>query len=75
MKRQILSFDKDEIGDWRALLECGHYQHMRHNPPLITREWVLPTEGRAEKIGQQVECKKCGDLTLFDSEIGDGWRV
>ena len=72
MKRQILSLDKDEIGDWRALLECGHYQHVRHDPPLITREWVLSPEGRAERIGQLVECKKCGALRpLFGSGIND----
>ena len=59
MKRKIINFDKDEEGDWRAELDCGHYQHVRHKPPLITREWVLTEEGRREKLGLELECKKC----------------
>jgi hypothetical protein len=62
MKRQILQFDKDDEGHWRAELECGHYQHVRHDPPLVTREWVLTLEGRAARIGKLLECRKCGDL-------------
>lgn len=59
MKRKIINFDKDEEGDWRAELNCGHYQHVRHKPPLISREWVLTEEGRREKLGLELECKKC----------------
>ena len=59
MKRKIIGFDKDEEGDWRAELECGHYQHVRHQPPMIAREWVLSDEGRQEKLGVELECKKC----------------
>lgn len=60
MKRRIISFDKDDSDDWRAELECGHYQHVRHNPPLIIREWVLNEEGRKERLGAELECRKCG---------------
>lgn len=59
MKRKIIGFDKDDEGDWRAKLECGHLQHVRHQPPLITREWILSEEGRREKLGAQLECRKC----------------
>lgn len=31
--RRIVGFDRDEEGDWVALLECGHRQHVRHRPP------------------------------------------
>ncbi|MCY7346517.1 MAG: DUF3565 domain-containing protein [Pyrinomonadaceae bacterium] len=41
MKRKIIGFDKDDAGDWRAELDCGHFQHVRHKPPLVAREWVL----------------------------------
>ena len=41
VKQKITGFDKDDDGDWRARLECGHYQHVRHDPPLAIREWVL----------------------------------
>jgi len=60
MKRKIISFGRDDEGDWRAELECGHFQHVRHKPPLIARDWVLSEEGRREKLGVELECKKCG---------------
>lgn len=59
MKQKILGFDQDEEGDWRAELDCGHYQHVRHRPPINVREWVLSEEGRKEKLGLELECKKC----------------
>lgn len=59
MLRSIESFRKDEHGDWVAKLACGHNQHMRHKPPLVTRPWVLTTEGRAARIGQPIDCPLC----------------
>jgi hypothetical protein len=61
MKRKITGFDQDDEGDWRAKLDCRHYQHVRHRPPLVTREWVLIEESRAEKLGTELECKKCDE--------------
>jgi hypothetical protein len=61
MKQKIVAFDKDELGDWRALLECGHYQPLRHRPPLQTREWILDETTRAARIGIELECRKCDD--------------
>ena len=61
MKRSIEGYEKDEQGDWRAKLECGHYQHVRHNPPLITREWVLSEQGRASRLGYELDCKRCDE--------------
>jgi hypothetical protein len=61
MKRQIKSYEKDDEGHWRALLECGHYQHVRHDPPLITREWVLSEPGRASRLGVELNCKRCDE--------------
>lgn len=61
MKRKIVGFDRDPESDWRAKLECGHYQHVRHNPPLVTREWILTKTGRQEKLGAELECKKCDE--------------
>ncbi len=63
MKRKIRVFEKDEAGDWRAGLECGHRQHMRHNPPLVARAWVLTAEGRAARIGSELDCKHCDEAT------------
>ena len=66
MKRKIVNFDQDDEGDWRAELECGHFQHVRHKPPLNTREWVLTEEGRATRLGFELDCKHCDaeDLPL-----------
>ncbi len=44
-----------------AEVECGHYQHVRHDPPLTTRAWVLTEEGRAERIGLELDCKRCDE--------------
>ncbi|MDE2150449.1 MAG: DUF3565 domain-containing protein [Gammaproteobacteria bacterium] len=29
MRQPIVDFDRDEAGDWRAILACGHRQHLR----------------------------------------------
>lgn len=61
MKRQITGYDLDDEGDWRAKLVCCHYQHVRHQPPLIAREWVLSEDGRKSRLGMELECKKCDE--------------
>ena len=48
MQRAVVSFYQDEEGHWAARLECGHGQHVRHDPPWTVREWVLTEEGRAD---------------------------
>ena len=40
MKRRITGFHEDEEGHWVAELECGHAQHVRHDPPWQSRPWV-----------------------------------
>jgi hypothetical protein len=59
MKRKIDGYNQDDEKHWRAELECGHFQHVRHKPPLVTREWVLTEEGRSSRFGFELECKKC----------------
>ena len=59
MKRKIIGYHQDEVGDWVADLECGHTQHIRHNPPLSFRPWVLTPEGRAQYLGYELNCKIC----------------
>jgi hypothetical protein len=61
MKRKISGYNKDEYGDWRAELDCGHYQHVRHDPPLITRAWVLTEDGRESHLGLELNCKRCDE--------------
>jgi hypothetical protein len=59
MKRRIIGFHQDEEQHWVAELECGHNQHVRHNPPWMNRPWVITPEGRAEFIDTEINCKKC----------------
>jgi len=59
MKRLIIDFAPDELGDWTAVLECGHRQHVRHNPPFVNRPWVLTPEGRASRLGEPLDCLRC----------------
>ncbi len=61
MKRKIIDFHQDEKGDWVADLECGHGQHVRHDPPWLNRPWVITAEGRQGRVGMELECKKCDE--------------
>ena len=59
MEQRITGYHKDEEGDWVAELECGHNQHVRHNPPWQLRPWVVSEAGRSEYLGRPLNCKKC----------------
>jgi hypothetical protein len=63
MQRRIVGYHKDELGDWVAELECGHGQHVRHNPPWVNRPWVITPEGRNAQLGQLLNCRKCDEAT------------
>ncbi len=57
--RRITGFHQDDERHWVAELECGHKQHLRHDPPLTVREWVTTAEGRRDRIGCKLHCKQC----------------
>jgi tellurite resistance-related uncharacterized protein len=59
MQRAMRGFHQDGEGHWVAELECGHTQHVRHQPPFTLRPWVTTPDGRAEKLGQSLECAAC----------------
>jgi len=59
VNQPIVGFHQDDENDWVADLRCGHGQHVRHNPPLSVRPWVLTAEGRQLFLGTPLECKKC----------------
>jgi len=61
VKRRIIGFHTGEDDHWRAELDCGHFQHVRHDPPLTTRTWVLTEEGRASRLGIELDCKLCDE--------------
>ena len=62
MQQAIVGFHLDEEGHWVADLTCGHGQHVRHDPPWQNRPWVLTEQGRKEKLGVILECKKCDQI-------------
>jgi len=59
MQRKIVNFRQDERREWIAVLECGHTQHVCHDPPFQDRAWVLTPEGRQSFVGVAIECKEC----------------
>lgn len=61
LPRRITGFHLDDEGHWVARLECGHGQHVRHDPPLVVRPWVLTPDGRASRIGTELQCVRCID--------------
>lgn len=61
MQQAIVDFALDDENHWYAILACGHTQHVRHDPPWQNRPWVITEQGRKEKLGVMLECKKCDE--------------
>jgi hypothetical protein len=59
MTQKIVGFHLDEHGAWVADLACGHGQHVRHQPPMSVRPWVLTDEGRRSRLGSELNCLRC----------------
>ena len=59
VQRRIVGFHQDDQQHWVADLECGHSQHVRHDPPWQRRPWVLSADSRAAFIGKELNCVKC----------------
>jgi tellurite resistance-related uncharacterized protein len=59
MQRRIVRFVRDENDDWIAVLDCGHRQHTRHQPPFVNRPWVETESGRAAQLGKELACLRC----------------
>ena len=58
-ERRIVGFHQDDEHHWVADLECGHTQHVRHEPPWQNHPWVVTPEGRAQFIGTTLRCVLC----------------
>ncbi len=58
-ERRIVGFHTDEEQHWVADLECGHTQHVRHDPPWQVRPWVITDEGRRARLGVPLDCLLC----------------
>ena len=59
MDQPIVGYHLDAHGDWVAELACGHFQHVRHDPPWINRPWTQTREGRDGVLGRALGCRKC----------------
>jgi tellurite methyltransferase len=59
VERVVVDFEADEVGDWVALLDCHHRQHVRHRPPLWPAPWVEEDRERARRIGTTLRCSMC----------------
>ena len=59
VERRIVGFHQDEEGQWVADLECGHGQHVRHEPPWQVRPWTQTAEGRERFLGATLHCVNC----------------
>lgn len=58
-EQPMVGYHTDAENHWVAKLACGHFQHVRHDPPMVTRPWVLTPEGRQSMLGYKLNCKKC----------------
>ena len=67
MDRPIVGFHLDEHDDWVAELACGHFQHVRHDPPWTNRPWTRTPEGRAAALGRLLPCRKCDQGAPVDT--------
>ena len=66
-EQAIVGYHKDDENHWVAELACGHFQHVRHDPPFINRPWVVSKSGRDAMLGYQLGCKKCDEGAPRDS--------
>ncbi|HVK62401.1 MAG TPA: DUF3565 domain-containing protein [Bdellovibrionales bacterium] len=61
MKQKIQGYHQDSENHWVAELECGHAQHVRHDPPWMERLWVTTKEGRDSRIDAELNCVRCDE--------------
>lgn len=59
MQQPITGFHQDAERHWVAELACGHFQHVRHDPPWTERPWVVTEPGRTGMLGHLLNCVKC----------------
>ena len=59
MQRAITGFHLDAESHWVAELDCGHNQHVRHDPPWQVRPWVTTQSGRDGFLGTTLDCVRC----------------
>ncbi|MEW5251127.1 DUF3565 domain-containing protein [Microbulbifer sp. 2201CG32-9] len=61
MQQPITGYHLDQEHHWVAELACGHFQHVRHDPPWTCRTWVITEAGRKSMLGHRLSCGKCDE--------------
>jgi tellurite methyltransferase len=69
VKRILVGFHPDELGDWVAELDCLHNQHVRHDPPWQERPWVRTELGRSSRLGSPIDCPLCDRAEMPDGLV------
>jgi tellurite resistance-related uncharacterized protein len=64
--RTIVGFVADDLGDWVAVLDCHHRQHVRHRPPFRPTPWVEDAAERDRRVGTTLNCPLCDRCELPD---------
>ncbi|MET0324788.1 MAG: DUF3565 domain-containing protein [Ilumatobacteraceae bacterium] len=64
VRREIIGFQADDVGDWVAQLDCHHRQHVRHDPPFRLAAWVEDPDERAQHLGTALACPLCDRCEL-----------
>ncbi|MDN5938611.1 MAG: DUF3565 domain-containing protein [Salinisphaera sp.] len=59
VKSGIVAYHRDDEGHWVAELACGHFQHVRDQPPWCERPWLRTAAGRQDMLGFRLDCVKC----------------
>ena len=76
-KQPMIGYHLDEENHWVAELKCGHFQHVRHDPPWTTRPWVLTEQGRWSGVGLPGLCPYRSDDDMaaqsVDAFAPDSW--
>lgn len=68
VERRITGFERDGVGDWVAVLDCHHRQHVRDRPPLWPAAWVLDDVAREQRVGSAWACPLC-DRTEVPADL------
>jgi tellurite methyltransferase len=62
--RTISSWRREAADAVVLRLECGHDRHVRHRPPLSRHGWVMDDAGCEVRVGEPIECLRCGQRLL-----------
>lgn len=57
---------RDDNGEWVAILDCHHRQHVRHQPPFRPNAWVLVDSERDARVGTTLNCPLCDRCEMPD---------